>query len=223
MKVAGSILKSLVKLLGVLILAVICFGFISTTALSYWTVTTLRSISSEKEVDHNLKEVTRIGQKYIFELSQFEALSADIQKTKQPPLCSTLCNGSFLDQERFANERGTYLQNYYKAQKATALQDPSFRIKLEELTFISKAFPKSVRTIMTDALDHPENSQTHPWTLIFRLEGVMLSELAGVQAHWAQLKIDSRKLDILKDLVNSCQTGTPRKQVMKECRKEFPN
>lgn len=186
----------------------------------------MRSISSEKEVDHNLKEVTRIGQKYILEISQFESLTHDLKKTKAPPLCSTLCNGSFLDQERFANERGTYLQSYYKNQKSAALQDPNFRIKLEELTFISKAFPKSVRTIMTDILERPEASTTHPLMLALRLEGVMLSELAGVKSHWAQLQIDSHKLDVLKGLVNSCQTGQTgmtRKQILEECRREFPN
>ncbi|MDG0816855.1 hypothetical protein [Bdellovibrio svalbardensis] len=222
MVIARSVLKSLAKLLGVLLLAVLCFAFITTTAVSYWTVTTLISISSDQDVDHNLKEVTRIGQKYILELRQFEGLLSDINKTKMPPICSTLCNGAFLDQERFSNERAAYLHSFFKNQKAAALQDPSFRIKVEELTFLSKAFPKSLRALITDILESPE-SKSHPWALTFRFEGVMLSELSGIKAHLMQLKVDSHKLDVFKDLMKSCQGGAPRKKLMEECRKEFPN
>ncbi|QDK36727.1 hypothetical protein DOE51_03475 [Bdellovibrio sp. NC01] len=215
-----TLLLSLAKLCGVIVMAVVVFALVSTTALSYFTVQTLTNISANPNADHNIKEVSRLGQKYILEIEQFEQISADIQKRKSPPLCSTLCNASALDHERFLNERGEYLQSFYKTQKASALQDPSFRMKMEELGFFNKAFPKSMRMIMTDIWNAPTG--TSNFKLALRLEGVVLSEMTGIKTHWAQIQSESRKLDVLRGLMSSCNT-VPKKQLLEDCRREFPN
>lgn len=216
--------KILLKIIATLLLAGVFTLFVSVTAASYYAVKTLTKIPQDApDVDHNLKELTRIGQNYILEIEQYEDISKDIEKQKKtPPLCATLCNGSSLDQERFLNERTNYLRNFYNTQKSQALQDPQFRIKLEEMTFISKVFPNSVRTFLTEALDEESAAEKNQWRLTFHLERLLFQEAANIKTNIAAFKNDSRKLDVLKGLAQSCHMGTtPKKVVLQECEKEF--
>lgn len=217
-------LKVLLKIIAVIALAAVFSVLVSTTAVSYFAVTALTKIPQEQPgVDHNLKELTRIGQTYIQELESFEQINQDLQKRKVPPICSTVCNGSSMDLEKFSNERQHYLHQFYQSQKAQALNDPQFRIKLEELSFIAKAFPKSVRTLLTESLESTEGKTPDHLKLTLHFESVMLSELAGFKNHWAQLKADNEKLDALRTIVKSCRAGTAKKTLIQECKEQFPN
>ncbi|WII73556.1 hypothetical protein QJS83_06680 [Bdellovibrio sp. 22V] len=238
-------LKGLLKCIGFFILGVVTCALVGLTAVSYYAVDQLTkaSASEEKtakrppvakasvlpslptgpeshtEVNPNLKELVRIGKSYDEELNLFDELAEKIAQKSVPDLCHTLCNPSYLDRERLANERTAYLVSYYKQEGTRALQDPLFRMKLEEVGFISRLYPPSLRKIMVQI----EEAKSAKFKLALQLETAVVKEIYHFTFRFDQMKQDAEKLKTLRELIRSCQRGIPRKNVISECHSQIAN
>lgn len=236
-----SFLKTVLKCLGFYLLGVLTCAVVGLTGISYFAVDQLikasapdtrtaqkmpvakASMMPSLETDNafapgavnpNLKELKRIASLYNTELTAFDQLAAAVAQKKAPELCATLCNSSFLDKERLNSERSFYLATYYKQEGARALQDPVFRLKLQEIGFLSRLYPPSLRAIVT-ATEKPNG--VSKWALALRLEYAAIKEFSRLALQREELQKDAEKISRLREWTHSCQKGVNKKQVISEC------
>lgn len=221
-----KLIKSTFKYLGFFLLGAFFCTVVGLTGISYYTVEQLSKAVApdlEPSVNPNLKDLTRIGVTYVNELGQFDLLATEISKKPQPDLCKTLCNPTRMDRERLDNEKTFYLAHYYKQEGARALEDPLFRLKLEEIGFLSELFPASLRNVLAQIDHSTKKSQPEPNKLVLalKLEMAVLKEISAFSLRWDSLKQDTQKLKWVRELVRSCERGAPRNKVISECRSQL--
>ncbi|WP_415063119.1 hypothetical protein [Bdellovibrio sp.] len=246
-----KLVKSIFKYLGFFLFGAFFCAVVGLTGISYYTIEQLtkavtpeppvgkktsavkatKTLSSSEDsktrtddaVNPNLKDLTRIGVNYVEELGQFDQLATELSLKSMPSLCTTLCNPIRMDRERLSNERTSYLTAYYKQEGARALEDPLFRLRLEEIGFLSELFPASLRSVLAQIEQTAKNSEqkTNKMTLAIKLELAVLKEISSFGLRWDALKQDTHKLKLVRDLVRSCERGTPRNKVISECRSQL--
>ncbi|MEK2644331.1 hypothetical protein [Bdellovibrio sp. BCCA] len=242
--------KSVLKYFGFFLLGVVVCAIVGLTGISYYAIDQLvkaqapeakpakkmpvakasmlpsleETAKDPETVNPNLKEVTRIGYNYTAEFAIFDRLAEDISKRSLPEICSTLCNPSNLDRERMRTERSAYLASYYKQEGTRALQDPVFRIKLEEIDFLSRLFPPSLRFVLKQIeLAQKQGKEVDKFGLAVHLEFAVLKEISSMSARFDSMKQDTEKLKVLRELVHSCERGTPRKKIFADCHSQIAN
>ena len=232
-------LRTFLKLIIAFVLGALLATFVTLTAVSYYAVEHLTLATpltpakpaSKKEADPeavpqdtwinaNILDVIRVGDQYASELNQFDELKTELSSHKSPRLCETICNGSSFDKDRMLEERTPYLRNYYRQNGAKALQDPTFQLKMRELSILSEMFPTSFRSVWRDVEQNRESQPRWPqkmaWSL--RFEAAALAELPHLPEKWDELKKESDRIQSFRELIQSCQKGLrPAKELRAEC------
>lgn len=232
-------LRTFLKLIIAFVLGALLATFVTLTAVSYYAVEHLTLATplapakptSKKETDPeavpedtwinaNILDVIRVGDQYASELNQFDELKTEISSHKSPPLCEIICSGSSFDKDRMLEERTPYMRNFYRQNGARALQDPTFQLKMRELSILSEMFPTSFRSVWMDVEKkreaNPTLTQKLSWSLKFEMAA--LSELPGLQNKWDELKKESDRIQGFRDIIQSCQKGLrPAKDLRAEC------
>lgn len=203
----------------VLIFLLVCFVTLlgGSTVLSYYTVQTLTQVASNQtESEPNLSAVLKLTGTYLADLQSYEAFVKDINGQNWPAFCSVICNPSSFDKDKYLAERTPYLVSFYSQQKKQAPSDPNFRMKIAQMEFLRTAIPSSLRGVLNDILIPVGNpNQT---LLSLRLEGAVLSHLPSVRSLYMETRSQLRKLDELKEITNSCNSGK-RKDMIALCEK----
>lgn len=198
--------------------ALTCF-VLGTSAVSYIAIEEIATSENP-----NIKDLSRIAGSYVEELNKFDALTADLSGKNIPAICSTLCNASFMDKHRLREERTHYLVAYYKQQGPRALQDPAFLLTLDEIGFISRLFPRSLRDLLLEIEQLKQSpNESQKILLALKAETAALTEIASLGFDLDELKKSSQRLKSLRELSRSCQRGMPRKQVISECNSQMTN
>ncbi|WP_374077831.1 hypothetical protein [Bdellovibrio bacteriovorus] len=250
LKTPMKFVKSVLKYLGFFLLGVFVCAVVGLTGVSYYAIDQLvkatapegkstkkmpvakasvmpsleDSVKDPEAPNPNLKELTRIGYNYDAEFAIFDKLAEDVSKRSLPEICTTLCNPSYLDRERLSTERSAYLASYYKQEGTRALQDPVFRMKLEEIGFLSRLFPPSLRFVLKQIdLANRQNKEVDKFGLAVHLEFAVLKEISSITARMDSMKQDTEKLKLLREFMRSCEQGTPRKKVISECHSQIAN
>ncbi len=244
-------INSIFKYLGFFLLGAIFCTFIGITGASYYVIEQLTQAAAPEAADTkksspakmktspqyasessrtphnlvnpNLKDLTKIGVNYVEELDLFDQLAAEISQRSVPDLCTTLCNPILIDPNRLSNERTSYLAFYYKQEGVRALEDPLFRLKLEEIGFLSELFPSSLRVVLAQIEKNAKTAEKSPHNLMLalQLELAILKEASSFGLRWDSMKQDTFKLKLVRNLVRSCQRGVPRNKVISECRSQL--
>lgn len=220
-------LKAVLKYIGYSLLGVVVSTLVGATIISYLAVEHLADTKTPPpsqipaEVpNHNLREVTRLTKTYIAEVEEYEKLMAQLSKQTVPEFCSTLCNPSGLDREMLREQRTHYLAKYYQQQGPSVLKDPLFRLKLEEMQFISKAFPESVRDLIEGITDSAnEKNRVQAFLEVLKFEATLVTEANRYRTTYQSLLLEDKKLKELRRIVNSCNSGSSLKTLREECRK----
>lgn len=242
--------KSVLKYLGFFLLGVFVCAVVGLTGISYYAIDQLTKATAPEgkpakkmpvakasmmpSLDENtkdpeapnpnLKELTRIGYSYDAEFAIFDKLTEEVSQKSLPEICSTLCNPSYMDRERLSTERSAYLASYYKQEGTRALQDPVFRMKLEEIGFLSRLFPPSLRFVLKQIdLANKQKKEVDKFGLAVHLEFAVLKEISRMTAHLDSMKQDTEKLKLLREFARSCERGTPRKKIIADCQSQIAN
>jgi hypothetical protein len=195
---------------------------------SYYVVSVVADNSDDDAVvrtstEYNLQEVSSVASEYSDEIESFEGLVHEIAGKKMPTLCSTVCNPSTLDQDKLRELRMDYLDAFYRAQGSHAFADPIFRLKLEELSFISKAFPKPLRVVLQeidDVRELPVEKQ-QKWKLALHLEGAVFAEMSTFRTRYRELRTDSRRIKRLRAIIQECRLTPNQKKIISECQSKI--
>lgn len=242
--------QSVLKYLGFFFMGVIVCAIVGLTGISYYAIDQLTKATApeakptkkmpiakasmmpqleERSKDPeapnpNLKELANIGFSYDAEFAIFDKLADEISKKSLPEICATLCNPSYLDRERLSTERSAYLAAYYKQEGTRALQDPDFRMKLEEIAFLSRLFPPSFRFILKQIdLAHQKGKEVDKFALAVHLEISVIKEISSLTTRLESMKQEAEKLKVLRELVRSCERGLPRKKLIADCESQVQN
>lgn len=178
------------------------------------------SENNDTPVNPNLKELSLISLNYVDELNLFDNLIQEISKKTIPEMCSTLCNPMVIDKEKLREERSSYLANYYKQQGLKALEDPLFRLRLMETSFISNLFPLALRSFLNQVQNKVQNGQVKTFDkliLALQLQATVTKELASLYFQRNELIQTKEHLKFLRKLMYSCQKGSPRKKLISDC------
>ncbi|HWU43939.1 MAG TPA: hypothetical protein VN132_10895 [Bdellovibrio sp.] len=224
-----TLLKVFLKMIAVILLAGACAGVILLSAFSFWTVSTLSKasqakISKERNFDPNVQELARLSEAYIEELQSFTELSQELAKKKMPPFCSSLCKESSFELEKFSADRANYLKDFYHVHKAQALNDPQFRLKIEELSVLNKVFPKDLREWLDEIFDNSDSDKR--LARAFHFEVLLVKNLFVLPKRWHELQKENQKLQVLRDLMKACQSENDSdekldKKLIEECKNQF--
>lgn len=217
-------IKSLISHLVFFTLGLFAAAVLSFTALSYFTIDQLSKAFQEtpapvtspsvwdQPLNPNLKEVILIGATYIKELDLFDQLEAEINKTDSPEICSVLCNPIGLDSEALAAQKIQFLVNYYQQNKLAALKDPLFRLRMQEVAFLSQLFPPSFRIILKEVQSSPVK-----WSLVLQLQWALFKEMTTMVYRWETMKTQLKNMEKQRVLFQSCRTGSAPKKVLQDC------
>lgn len=217
-------LKSLALHIAFFLLGIFAAAVLSFTALSYFTIDQLSKAFQEtpppvnapyvwdQPLNPNLKEVVLIGATYIKELDLFDQLQAEINKTTAPEMCSVLCNPIGLDSDALAEEKIQFLVNYYKYNKSTALKDPLFRLRMQEVGFLSQLFPPSFRSILKEI-----RAGSVGWSLVLQLQWALFKEMTTLLYRWETMKAQLQNIEKQRTLFQSCRKGTAPKKILQDC------
>jgi hypothetical protein len=178
------------------------------------------AIYDPEAADPNLRSLLAIGRDYQKEFTVFDQMLVDITKKKVPSFCTIVCNPSFLDNERLKTERSHYLKEYYRNQGQHALLDPMFRLKLEEIGFLSSLFPVPLRNLLSEIEQHnqPGTPEQSRLALAVKLEMSVLKEAKSLATKIESIKAEADKLEAVRRLIKSCQEGTlSAKAVRAQC------
>ncbi len=220
-------LKSLTSHLAFFFLGLIAAAVLSFTALSYFTIDQLSKAFQEtptpvttpsvwnQPLNPNLKEVVLIGATYIKELDLFDQLQAEINKTTVPEMCSVLCNPIGLDSEALAAEKIQFLVNYFKQNKIAALKDPLFRLRMQEIGFLSQLFPPSFRGILKEI-----QAGSGGWSLVLQLQWALFKEMTTMVYRWETMKAQLQNIEKQRNLFQSCRKGTAPKKILQDCQND---
>lgn len=239
-----KVVKSTFKYLFFFILGVIVTALVVATGLSYYAVDQLskatlpdpaptKNKKKEKksqpedeqvlrknlEVNPNVKEVVKISLTYEQELALVDRLVKDVQRHKVPDICTTLCNPVHLDLERLKEERSEYLSNYYQQQGRRALEDPMFLLKLEEMGFLSRMFPPSLRDLLRqiNQLNLQPDNEKQKWLLAAQGQVTVYREIANLYSVKDSFSKDEKRIQKLRSLIKRCQQGDSPKKILSEC------
>lgn len=224
-------LKSLFKYLGFFLLGVLFSAVAGFTALSYFAVDqlsqafepnatpTVTENSLIPPINPNLKEVILIGANYVEELDLFDQLNAEIAKKSKPEICSILCKPIGMDRERLSVERTSYLATYYKYTGIHALEDPLFRLRMEEIGFLAQLFPDSLRSILRQVVQTKKQIQAEPskFGLALQLQWALFKEISSMFVRWEDMKAQTAQLNKYRELIHSCERGASPKKVLADC------
>lgn len=168
---------------------------------------------------NNLRELLLIGAQYKTDFEEFQNLQTSLAKKKMLPLCEVLCNESFFEPERHLKERTKYLMKFYQDQGSRALNDPHFRLSLQETVLLSKLLTPSVLNVIFDlnALSASASHDVfHKLRLSLKLQKAGFSEMIHLyrnphtQALW-------KRLQEIKALRNQCSHQS-KKIILEECK-----
>lgn len=224
--VAVLFMKTLLKIFryfGFFLLGVIVCALVGSTAISYWTIQELSHVAQETSANStqaNLREVLHIGASYAKEFEIFDRLHAEVRQKNLPEICSTLCNPVNISRERLSTERSSYLASYFKQQGGQALKDPLFRLRLEEISFLSRRFPEPLRGLVLEITEPSKNPHSQSSTLAkaLQLEWTLVKTAIDTSLEWELLRQDLARLGQLRDLQKSCAKGLPPSRILKECK-----
>lgn len=217
-------LKSLITHLIFFLMGLVAAAILSFTALSYFTIDQLSKAFQEapppsisfsfwdQPLNPNLKEVILIGATYIKELDLFDQLQSEINWNSTPEICSVLCNPVGIDSGALADEKIQLLIGYYKQNKTAALKDPLFRLRMQEVAFLSQLFPTSFRVILKEVRTKPIE-----WTLALQLQWALFKEMTTFVYRWETLKSQLKLIEKHRSLFESCRHGTALKKVLDNC------
>ena len=235
--------KSTLKYFLFFILGIIVTALVAVTGISYYAVDQLSKATQEEPalagkkkkkvvdensdvpsvkaaaVNPNIKEVVKITLTYDQEFQVFDQLAQEVRQKSVPNICTTLCNPIHLDEERLKTERSTYLADYYKQEGGRALQDPLFLLKLEEIGYLSRLFPPSLRDILKqiDHLKLTPNDETQKWILATKTQAAVFRELSTFYSLQDKLVKDADRIKQLRGLLRKCQAGDNPKKIIAEC------
>lgn len=178
-------------------------------------------------LNYNLQEASRLINNGLQELQEFDRLRQEISANQTankviPPICSVVCNSSFVDSVRFKDEKVSYLGQYFKSEKA-ALQDPLFRLRVQELSAMSDFLPADIRTLTQEIAQTPQDASF--WKKLgfaIKLEALALRDLPLIQDKVGRLKSELSKSRQYRGWVSSCQKGLKSpSQIKKDCEENF--
>lgn len=245
-----KIVKSTIKYLLFFALGAIVAAVVGVTGISYYAVDQLakataptpepkknkkkekkvapedeQTLAKNKDVNPNFKEVVKISLNYEQELALIDRLAKDVQKHKVPKICTTLCNPIALDSERLKEERSEYLFSYYQQEGRRALEDPLFLLKLEEMQFLSRMFPPSLRELLKqiEQLQQQPDIEKQKWLLATKGQVTVYRELANFYSVKDSFSKDEKRIQLLRDLIKRCQHGESPKKIIKECQDRTTN
>lgn len=242
-----KLIKSIFKYIGFFILGIVTCAFVGATVASYYAVDQLAKATAPQEADEkipvanaslipllessvqaasinnpNFKEAIRIGSRNIDIFSSFDDFIATVG-TPSRSLCSTVCNPSRLDKERLNTDGVAYLIEFYEQERSRAFEDPLFRLRYEEIRFLSQLVPTSLRKVVARIDQSHNQEKLNRLALALQLEFAVAQEATGFYMRAESYKQEDRKLKDLRDLVESCQHGAPHKKVISECHSQWEN
>ena len=228
-----TVLRSILKYLGFFLLGAFVSALIAVTCIAYYAIEnvaippTAKAVAPAKKwINPNLQEISEFGEVYRQEFNLFDQLESEIKKQELPKICKVVCNPSSLDSEKMKTDRSRYLLEFYKENGKRALLDPHFRLKLEEVSFLSDLYPPSLRQVFSAAhqLKDQEPDFLTKLALAVHLEMAAVKEGTSLGLRWEKLKIENDKIGRLRSIVQSCEKGTlPAKQATAECEAHFIN
>ncbi|MGZ3768314.1 MAG: hypothetical protein ACXVCP_03565 [Bdellovibrio sp.] len=208
--------------------------FLVFTAVCYYSIHFLaeanRSSESSKHLadqyisfaeNPNIKEMIKIGKLYTNELNIFDKLMQQIDLKQAPDICETLCNAVYLDKAHLSGERSSYLASYYNQSGTKSLTDPLFRLRLEEIGFISTLYPPALRELLNKILEKSQNGElvrSDKLNLTFKLETALAKQIYYFYIHRHELFNKADEIKTLRHLQQSCQKGTPKTKIIPECK-----
>lgn len=153
-------------------------------------------------------------------MDQIDALVAEIGEAPQPPLCPSLCDNSELNIDRLHDEGIAYLQNYYATERTRALQDPAFRLKVDELHRLARLMPPNLRQLLAEINSLSEVGPVSTYQkLLFaaKAEVIVLKELLSMAGQIETLKEEQEKMKLVRDLRKACHKGRSTRELVSEC------
>lgn len=168
----------------------------------------------------NLRKASRTTSEVNKVMDQIDSLVAELERKHLPPLCPSLCDNSALNIDRLRDEGIDYLKNYYASEGARALQDPAFRLKVDELHRLARLMPQDLRRLLAEinALSEAGTVSTSQ-KLMFaaKAEVVVIKEILSMAGRIETLKQEHEKMKLVRDLRKSCHKGRPTRELISEC------
>lgn len=235
-------LKSTLKYFTFFLLGIAVAAFVSFTAFSYFTidqlskafsssapliknslttkpVDTANKLDIESEINPNLKEIILLGTQYMNELDLVDQLNRDMSPGSIQPLCNILCKPIGISRDRYFAERTPLLINYVRSTKEKAWEDPLFRIRVAEMTFLSELFPKSIRDILQEVSKTKEvlRSDLTKMNLALKLQWTLFKEMTNLLFRWERMKKQLHVLQHQRGLLGLCSKGISPKKITEDC------
>lgn len=168
----------------------------------------------------NLRKASRTTSEVNKVMDQIDALVAEIEKKPLPPLCPSLCDHSALNIDRLRDEGIDYLKNYHATEGTRALQDPAFRLKVDELHRLARLMPQDLRQLLAqiNALSEAGPVSTSQKLLFAaKAEVVVIKEMISMAGRIETLKKEHEKMKLVRDLRKSCHKGRSTRELISEC------
>lgn len=171
----------------------------------------------------NFRSAFNTSRSFMETSAQMSHLMQQLEKVSMPPLCPSLCDASAMDKEQLKTDRVAYLEKYLRSEGTRALQDPEFRLLMDDIGRIYHLIQPAQKIMKKmDRLkarqERPEGASTTDKLLITaEIQGTLLSEFYGFANHVERLKAEDGKMKHIRDLRRACHKGKPVKQLISEC------
>ncbi|UXR65043.1 hypothetical protein EZJ49_02110 [Bdellovibrio bacteriovorus] len=171
----------------------------------------------------NFRSAFNTSRSFMKNSEQISHLIKQLEKAPLPPLCPSLCDTSAMDKEQLKTDRVVYLEQYLRSEGTRALQDPEFRLLMDNIGRIYHLIQPAQKILKKiDRLkaqqEKPEGASTTDKLLITaEIQGTLLSEFYGFVNHVEQVKAEDSKMKLIRDLRRACHKGKPVKQLISEC------
>jgi hypothetical protein len=136
-----------------------------------------------------------------------------------------LCKPSSFNGERLKLERTDYLVDFYRQLGRRSLEDPVFRLKLEEMSSLARLFPRSLREVLAQIEQIRQNQPQAPsqWALSIEFAVVMTKQIFSIANRMDSFKEEVQSFKEVRDLIQRCEQGAPHKEVLAHCQSLMRN
>lgn len=176
--------------------------------------------ASSKE---NFRKAFDTSRSFVKMSSEIGDLVRKLEKSTLPPLCPSLCDVSRMDREQLKENKVAYLEKYFVQEGSRALQDPEFRLLIDEVGRIHRLLVPANKIIskidrLKDRQQKPEGvSTTDKLVITAEIQGAILSDFYRFVNDVETMKLEDKKMKLVRDLRKSCHKGIPTKQIILEC------
>jgi hypothetical protein len=220
-----KIAKTSLKYLALVIVGICIAVVVVTVGASYVVIKELTQNQEPQHQDPNLNDLLKIGHNYSSEFAVFENLLGNIVQKPVPEFCSVLCKPSSFNGERLKLERTDYLVDFYRQLGRRSLEDPVFRLKLEEMSSLARLFPRSLREVLAQIEQIRQNQPQAPsqWALSIEFAVVMTKQIFSIANRMDSFKEEVQSFKEVRDLIQRCEQGAPHKEVLAHCQSLMRN